>query len=117
MYDELVSSIINRYCKNNNLNQDSLSFYSNKKTLPNDLTSSEIGLESLSTIEDEDKFNHNFNNPFNNNDFNFINNLDNLNSDNLYLNNDNYDSNDNDNYDEKKINLIFYKGKKKWLFS
>ena len=61
LYDELVSSIINRYCKNNNLNQDSLSFLFNRKTLSNDLAASEIGLGNLSTIEVEDKFNLNFN--------------------------------------------------------
>jgi hypothetical protein len=115
--DELVSSIINRYCNNNHLIQDSLSFYFHEQTLPKNLIASDVGLVNLSTIEVEDKFNQNFNEPFNNNNFNFINNLNNLNlnSDNFNLSNDNF--NNNNNYDEKKINLIFnYKGKKEVIF-
>jgi hypothetical protein len=142
--DELVSSIINRYCNNNHLIQDSLSFYFHEQALPKNLIASDVGLVNLSTIKVEDKFNQLFNISSNNNNdsnFNFISSLNNLNlnSDNLIIsnvNNNNNDSfiindndnenesfnsndngNDNDNSDERKINLIFnYKGKKEVIF-
>ena len=64
--DELVISIIHRYCQNNNFNQDSLSFYFNRKNMANDLTASEIGLGNNSTIEVQNKLN--FNSHDNNNE-------------------------------------------------
>jgi hypothetical protein len=136
LYDEIVLSIIKRYCTKNNLNKDSLSFYFDSKILPNDnSTAFEIGLFNLSTIKVKNNLNLNVINPLdNNNNFNLSNNLGNLNlnSDslnpiNLSIDNKNNNensianSNDNDNSiinsnsndNEKKINLIFnYKGKK-----
>ena len=110
--DELVLSIINKYCKKNGLDQKSLFFYFNNKIIPNDSTAFEIGLGNNSIIEVVDKTSQNFINFLNNN--NFINNF-NLNFDNL---NRSIDSNNNDNdNDEKKINLIFnYQGKKEVIF-
>jgi len=71
--DELVLSIINKYCKKNRLDQKNLSFYFNNKIIPNDSTAFEIGLGNNSIIEVVDKTNLNFNNFLNKN--NFINNF------------------------------------------
>ena len=96
--DELVMSIINKYCKKNNLNQNSLLFYFQNKIIPNYMTASEIGLENNFSIYAQNKINSSLNNnifPIKNN-FGFNNNLNMVNSN-----------------TERKINLIFnYKDKK-----
>lgn len=96
--DELVMSIINKYCKKNNLNQNSLIFYFQNKIIPNYMTASEIGLDNNFSIYAQNKINSSLNNnifPIKNN-FGFNNNLNMVNS-NI----------------ERKINLIFnYKDKK-----
>lgn len=96
--DELVMSIINKYCKKNNLNQNLLLFYFQNKIIPNYMTASEIGLENNFSIYAQNKINSSLNNnifPIKNN-FGFNNNLNMVNSN-----------------TERKINLIFnYKDKK-----
>ena len=96
--DELVMSIINKYCKKNNLNQNSLLFYFQNKIIPNYMTASEIGLENNFSIYAQNKINSSLNNnifPIKNN-FGFNNNLNMVNFN-----------------TERKINLIFnYKDKK-----
>ena len=96
--DELVMSIINKYCKKNNLNQNSLIFYFQNKIIPNYMTASEIGLENNFSISVQNKIYSSLNNnifPIKNN-FGFNNNLNMVNSN-----------------TERKINLIFnYKDKK-----
>ena len=104
--DELVMSIINKFCKKNNFNQNSLMFYFQNKIIPNYMTASEIGLENNFSIFAKNKINsslNKFDNQNNNNNifpqknnFGFDNNLNKI----------NYNT-------ERKINLIFnYKDKK-----
>ena len=104
--DELVMSIINKFCKKNNFNQNSLMFYFQNKIIPNYMTASEIGLENNFSIYAKNKINsslNKFENQNNNNNifpqknnFGFDNNLNKI----------NYNT-------ERKINLIFnYKDKK-----
>jgi len=104
--DELVMSIINKFCKKNNFNQNSLMFYFQNKIIPNYMTASEIGLENNFSIYAKNKINsslNKFDNQNNNNNifpqknnFGFDNNLNKI----------NYNT-------ERKINLIFnYKDKK-----
>jgi len=89
--DELVLSIIHRYCEKNNLNENSLSFSFHGMIIPNELKASDIGIVNLSTIEVRDNINpmlnnNSFdnksfdNNSFDNNEFNFMNNMNNMNN-------------------------------------
>jgi hypothetical protein len=106
--DELVMSIINKFCKRNNLNQDSLLFYFQNKIIPNYMTASEIGLGNNFSIFVQNNINSSLNRFENQNNtvfppkINFGFNNNNLNN----LNMVEYNT-------ERKINLIFnYKDKK-----
>jgi hypothetical protein len=103
--DELVMSIINKFCKRNNLNQDSLLFYFQNKIIPNYMTASEIGLENNFSIYAQNNINSSLNRfgNQNNNIFPFKNNFG-YNNNNLTMVKP---------HPERKINLIFnYKDKK-----
>jgi hypothetical protein len=106
--DELVMSIINKFCKRNNLNQDSLLFYFQNKIIPNYMTASEIGLGNNFSIFVQNNINSSLNRFENQNNTVFPPKI------NFGLNNNNLNNLNMVEFNtERKINLIFnYKDKK-----
>ena len=116
--DELIESVINRYCKKSFLNRNFLEFSFINEINNTYVTVSDLGLLNNSIIFVRDKIN--FGMP---NNFNFFNNLNNFNNMNNFDNNFNINNLNNDNDsnihipDKEIINIIFsYRGDKNLIF-